>query len=117
MSQLLSTELRLTKVIHEGRDLLLKMKEHRVKLQELQVNTAPAHKALKAEIVKTIAEVLEKEKSLKAEIDQAVKIANNIETHYVWKNAVRAIWGDDGVELCIEKMQAMQLVFGKKDGA
>ena len=88
-----------------------------MELQGLQVNTAPALKAVKAEIVKTIAEVLEKEKQLKAEIDQAVKIANNIETHYAWKNAVRAIWGDDGVKLCIEKMQVVKPVLEKKDGA
>ena len=105
MSQLRDTEFRLTSVIHEGRDLMRVMKQHREELQKIQLDTAPSMKALKAEIVATVALVIAKEKEIKAEITAAAQIVNHIEGHMQWKVAVRALWGADGVNACIDHMQ------------
>lgn len=106
MTQLAEQELRLTLAIEDAEDILSKIKAARVEMQKVQASLTKNMKDEKAECVQLLAELDKARKALSQELHESRSVANHIQGHAKWKDAVRALWGQDGVNACIEHMQS-----------
>lgn len=105
MTQLVHSELRLVKVIQEARDLLGEMRTTNERLTKLMQDLPKSAKAEKAEVMALIQTVVSKISELRKEAHEANQVAGHIEAHYKWKDAIRAIFGQEGVDRCIVWME------------
>lgn len=81
------------------------MKAMQEKLYELLKTLPKNAKTEKQEVVALLAQVAQKMKELRKEANEANEIARHIEGHYKWKNAIKAIFGQEGMDKCIAWME------------
>lgn len=101
MSQLVQSELRLVGVIQEARDLLTELRGVHDRLTKLMRDLPKSAKAEKMEVQALLQTVASKISELRKETNLANQVAGHIEGHYKWKEAIRAIFGQEGVDRCI----------------
>ena len=99
---------RLQETLADGRRLLGKMKRKHAELSLLRQSLPKDKTAERAELLELIGMCQEYQAKLKAEMTQAHDIANKIEGRLLWKNAVHAIWGDDGLEKVYAHMREQE---------
>lgn len=95
---------RLQETLSEGRKLLGKLKRKHAELLLLR-QTLPKDRAVeRAELLELGELTLAYQSKLKQELAQAHDVAHKIEGHLLWKNAVRDIWGEEGLQQCYAHM-------------
>lgn len=99
---------KLQKTLKEGRLLLEKLKRKQAEYMLLRQALGPSQEAEKAEALKLINEVTDCIGRLKADLKAADFVAHKIEGHIMWKEAVRSLWGEDGLQQCYAKMREME---------
>ena len=97
--------MRLVSVVQEARDLLMEMRALQTKLFDLLKTLPKNAKTEKQEAMKLMEQVAEKIKELRKEANVANQVASHIEGHYKWKNAIKAVFGQEGVDKCIAWME------------
>ncbi len=95
---------RLQETLMEGRKLLGRMKRKHAELVLLR-QTLPKDRAVeRAELLELSELTLAYQVKLKKELAQAHDVADKIEGHLLWKNAVRELWGEEGLQQCYAHM-------------
>lgn len=84
---------------------MAEMKTTQGKMTELLKAMPNTAKAEKREMMALMVKAAEKMKELKTEIGAANDVAWHIQAHFKWKNAIKAVFGDDGVQQCIDWMK------------
>lgn len=105
MTQLAEQELRLTLAIEDAEDVLAKIKAARQELMKTQATLTKNMKEEKEECIALLAELDKAKKALATELHESRSVANHIQGHIKWKEAVRALWGQEGIEACFAHMQ------------
>lgn len=105
MTQLAEQELRLTLAIEDAEDVLAKIKAARQELVKTQAALTKNMKEEKAECIALIAELDKVRKALAQELHESRSVANHIQGHIKWKEAVWALWGQEGIDACFAHMQ------------
>ena len=108
MATVREVDSRLQETLAEGRKLLGKVKRKYAELTLLRQSIPKERTAERAELLELSQLVLEYQSKLKAELTQAHDVANKIEGHLLWKNAVRALWGEDGLQQCYTHMNEQE---------
>ncbi len=103
-NQVVEKELRLVAVIQEARDLLGEVVRANDALAKTLKELPKSAKAEKVEAMRLMELLAAKAKELRGEIHEAQQLAAHIQSHYKWKGAIRALWGQEGVNACITWM-------------
>lgn len=104
MASQITTETRLVSIIREARALLEKLKVKNIELAAL-VPTLPKGSVARAEAIEMRDEVLSCIARLRAEVKEADPLAIRIQSHTQLANAVRALFGEDGLRQCLNYMR------------
>ena len=102
MSQIKQTEMRLSGIIQDGKNLIDEFKATYKKFESLLPDLPPSMKAERVEIQNLLLELAAQSRELKQEIKLANGVIAHIEGHYAWKKAVFSCFGDEGLAKCYE---------------
>lgn len=108
MATVREVDSRLQETLMEGRKLLGKMKRKHAELALLRQSLPKDRVAERAELLQMCEDALQYMAKLKEEMKLADQVAHKIEGHLLWKDAVRAIWGEEGLQQCYAHMNAQE---------
>lgn len=108
MSKLKTTEMRLSVIIQDGYDLLDEFKFMYKKFSDMLPDFPKSMAAEKAEINKLMQEMAAQSRELKQEIKAANVVVSHIEGHIAWKAAVRACFGEEGIQQCFRYFENLE---------
>jgi len=104
MSTVREVDSRLQETLMEGRKLLVKLRKRQAELTLLRQAIPLEKLAERDELLHLCDMTTEYMTRLSAEIKQADIVARKIEGHMMWKEAVRSIWGQAGLDQCYAHM-------------
>lgn len=108
MATVREVDLRLQESLMEGRKLLGKMKRKQAELVLLRQSLPKDKVTERAELLQLCDQATQYMASLKEELKLADQVAHKIEGHLLWKDAVRALWGEEGLQQCYAHMSAQE---------
>lgn len=108
MATVRQVDSRLQETLLEGRKLLGRMKRKHSELVLLRQSLPKDKVDQRAELLQLSEAAMQYMVKLKEEMKQADQVARKIEGHLLWKDAVRAIWGDDGLQKCYAHMDEQE---------
>ncbi|NDY89722.1 hypothetical protein [Ideonella livida] len=98
----------LQRTLREARNLLAKIGRKQAELQMLRQSLPLSQEDHRAELTKLQGEATEMIGELRANMKAADLVARKIEGHLLWKEAVRSVWGEDGLQQCYAKMRELE---------
>lgn len=101
MTQLVKKELRLVSVIQEGRDLLAEFRKAQDAAAKMLKDMPKSAKTEKQALMDIMQKAATLTTDLRRELHEASEVARHIDAHYLWKNAIEAVFGKEGLDKCI----------------
>lgn len=100
---------RLQETLSQGHKLMAKLKRKQAELVLLRQTLPKSKDTERAELLELCDTITQYQIKLKAELHAAGEVANKIEGRLLWKDAVRSIWGDEGLRQCYAYMQTQEV--------
>ena len=108
MATVREVDLRLQETLMLGRKMLGQMKRKHAELVVLRQSIPKDRATERAELLQLCDSAMQYMTKLKEEMKQADQVAHKIEGHLLWKDAVRALWGEEGLQMCYQHMSEQE---------
>lgn len=108
MATVREVDSRLQETLSQGHKLMAKLKKKHSELIFLRQELPKSRGTERAEVLELCNSIAEYKVKLKAELQTASEVAHKIEGRILWKGAVLAIWGVEGLRQCYAHMQTQE---------